>query len=120
MVSVEVIVGAIGAITGLGGLIFGGGMFNKMLNHNAAMAVQKHELQQAKTQGEKNDVSIQGLTTKVALINKDIEGFSMHVKKLDMLPEISTKLSGIESLIGYMREQIKDFRTERIDHDKNN
>jgi hypothetical protein len=115
---VEVVLGTVASVLAIGTALFGGGLFKQALKHAGDMAIQKHELEQQKSKVRENDLAIQRLTTDLALVNKDIEGFSAHVRKLEMLPEISSKLSGLEALMGYIKEQLKDFRSERIEHDK--
>lgn len=106
MISIEAILGASTVICGVASALFGGGLFRQALRHSADSAVQKFRLEQTDLKVRENDVAIQGLKQDVALINKDVKSFEQHIRKLDMLPEISSKLSGIEATMNYMKEQI--------------
>lgn len=118
MLPAEIILGTLTAGGALLSAIFGGGLFKQYISHSNQMAVQKHDLEQTKAKVDANVQDIQDLKTTAALQSKDIESFAQSVKKLEMLPEINSKLSSLEGLMTYLKEQIKDFRSERMDHDK--
>lgn len=118
MVPAEFIFGTIAAVGAIATALFGGGLLRQAFAHSNELAVQKHELARQKDLVEKSDIAIQRLKTDVELVNKDVAGFATHVKKLEMLPEISSKLSGLEATMAYLKETLKDFRSERLDHDK--
>lgn len=120
MLPAEIILGTLTATGALLTAIFGGGLLRQYVEHAKQMAVQKHDLDQTKAKVEENVQDIQELKTTAALQSKDIESFAQSVKKLEMLPEINSKLSSLEGLMTYLKEQIKDFRSERMDHDKHN
>jgi septal ring factor EnvC (AmiA/AmiB activator) len=117
-VSPEAILGTVATVGAILTVLFGGGLFKQALHHNAEQAVQKHDIELTKIRVKEHNEALAKLTTEVALQHKDIQGFTEHVRKLEMLPEISSKLSTLEALLTYLKEQIKDFRTERMDHDK--
>ena len=106
MVPVEIILGTAATLGAIGTALFGGGLLKQLFSHSNAMAVQKHELEQTKIKVDKNDSSIQQLQIDVKLQNKDILSFAEQVKKLDLLPEISGKLTGIEMTMAYMKEHL--------------
>jgi archaellum component FlaC len=115
VVPAEIVLGTVAAVGAVLTALFGGGLLKQAFTHSNALAIQKHELAQTKEKVEKNDAAIQRLTTDVALQNKDINGFQNHIRKLDMIPEINSKLNGLESLMGYLKEQIKDFSNHKED-----
>jgi hypothetical protein len=102
----EAVVGTVASVFAIGTALFGGGMFRQALKHNGELAVQKYKQDQTDVKVEKNDVAIQKLNQEVALINKDVKSFENTIRKLDVLPEISSKLSGIEVAINFMKETI--------------
>lgn len=91
----------------------------QMFRHSNEMAVQKHEMEQTKVKVNKNVESINDLKTLVALQDKDIKSFQTHILKLELIPEINAKLSTIDATMNYLKEQIRDFRSERQEHDRN-
>lgn len=104
------------ALGTLASALFGGGLFRQALKHNGEMAVQRYKQEQTDIKVRENDLAIQGLKQEMALVNKDVKAFDQHIRKLEILPEISAKLSGIEVAISYMKEALN-----RLDnHDKNN
>ena len=114
---IEAILGTAAGISTLISLLFGGGLFRQALKHNAETAVQKFRQDQTDAKVKENDLAIQGLKQDMALVNKDVEGFAQHIRKLDLLPDIMSKLSEISATISFMREQIKDLSS---DQDRNN
>lgn len=114
----EIVLGTIAGIGTLTSLLFGGGLFKTAMNHSNELAVQKHIQNETAKKVAANDASIHSLKTDLALVNKDVDSFADHIKKLEILPEISSKLTGIETLIAVLREQFRDMRLDRAEHDR--
>jgi hypothetical protein len=107
---------ALASLAGLGTLLsalFGGGLFRQALKHNAENAVLKYQQQLTDKKTSANDLAIQALQQDLALVKKDVSAFEHHIKKLDLLPEISSKLTGIETSIQFLKEQVN--RLDRVD-----
>ena len=115
---IEAIAGTMAGISALISLVFGGGLLKTAMSHSNELAVQKHIQAETSKNVADNEKAIQSLIITQALQDKDISGFKDHVKKLEMLPEISSKLSSFEYLLLNLKEQLREFRTERIEHDK--
>jgi hypothetical protein len=115
MVPTEAILASLAALSTVASALFGGGLFRQALKHNSETAVQRFRQEQTDLKVKENDVSIQKLNQDMALVNRDVKAFDAHIRKLEILPEISAKLSGIEVAISYMKEALN-----RLDHDKHN
>jgi hypothetical protein len=119
MVPTEAILASLAALSTVASALFGGGLFRQALKHNGEMAVQRYRQEQTDTKVKENDIAIQSLKQDMALVNKDVAGFQQHIRKLDLLPEIMSKLSEIGATIGFMKEQINRLdahdRSDRSD-----
>lgn len=106
MIPLEATAASVAAIGAIISAVFGGGLFRQYLKHNEEAAILRFQQNQTSNQVKDNDVAIQALQQDVALVKRDVVGFREQIKKLDLLPEIMSKLSSIETSIGFMKEQV--------------
>jgi hypothetical protein len=106
LVPLEIAFGSVAAIGAVISGLFGGGLFKQALRHSAENAVLRYQQEQSDKQGKENDAAIHALRQDVALVKRDVVGFQEHVRKLDLLPEILSKLSSMETSFQFLKEQL--------------
>jgi hypothetical protein len=106
MLSLEVIVGAVACFTSISAALFGSGLMKRRSEHGAKVAVESYRQSQTEKKVEDLEQRHAKMDTQMALVQREIEGFNMHVRKLEMIPEINAKLTSLETLINFVKSQL--------------
>lgn len=112
--TLEAVLGIASAGLTLIGAIFGGGILNRFIKHSNELAVTKFIVEQQQKKLEQLVDKVSQLETDSVEVKTKVDQITEHLKKLDMIPELSSRLSAMEGLLTNMSQLVSS-----IGHRKN-
>ena len=108
----ETIFGSIAAIGAVASAIFGGGILNRYIKGSNEMAVTKYVLDETKHKLECVVADVATLKSSSVELKTKMDRFEDSLKKLDLLPTLSAKLSTMETMVDSMFKLLTQDRDE--------